>query len=198
MTANIAPVKWAQRKDSIYLTISLPDVVDHKIELTEKKLLFSGKSGGQQYTLDLEFLKELTTDGSIWNVLPNAIHMKLLKKEQDEEFWPRLLLDKVKEKTNVKIDWDKYVDEDEADGNDFDASALDGGMDFGSMGGMGGMPGMGGMGGMGGMDFSKMAEMAGMGGMPGMGGENDEAFDGGEEDSDDDEGLPDLESAENP
>ena len=35
--------------------------------------------------------------------------MKLNKKEKDEEFWPRLLLDKVKEKTNVKIDWDRYV-----------------------------------------------------------------------------------------
>ena len=31
--------------------------------------------------------------------------MKINKKEKDEEFWPRLLLDKVKEKTNVKIDW---------------------------------------------------------------------------------------------
>ncbi len=31
----------------------------------------------------------------------------------------------------MKIDWDKYVDEDEADGKDFDMGALDGGMDFG-------------------------------------------------------------------
>lgn len=42
--------------------------------------------------------------------------MKIVKKEKEEEFWPRLLEDKVKEKTNVKIDWDKYVDEDDADG----------------------------------------------------------------------------------
>ena len=57
--------------------------------------------------------------------------MKLNKKVKDEEFWPRLLLDKVKEKTNVKLDWDRYVDEDEADGKDFDDSALEGGNDFG-------------------------------------------------------------------
>ena len=42
--------------------------------------------------------------------------MKLNKKEVEEEFWPRLLLDKVQEKTNVKVDWDRYVDEDEAEG----------------------------------------------------------------------------------
>ena len=37
--------------------------------------------------------------------------MHIMKENQDEEFWPRLLADKNKEKTNVKIDWDRYVDE---------------------------------------------------------------------------------------
>merc|ERR1712125_72065 len=90
-------------------------------------------------------------------------------KEDDEtEFWPRLLKDKLLEKNQVKIDWDRYVDEDEEDGNnEFDQSALAGGsgmdpnnMDMASlMKQMGGM-GMGGAGGMPGME--------GMGGMPGM------------------------------
>lgn len=53
---NIAPVKWAQRKDSLYITISLADVKDHKIELTEKKLTFTGSSSGKLYSLDLEFV----------------------------------------------------------------------------------------------------------------------------------------------
>lgn len=82
--------------------------------------------------------KEISKEGSKWNVLPGSVHMQLTKKDVDEEFWPRLLADKVLEKTNVKIDWDRYVDEDEAEGKDFDTGALDGGMDFG---GMGGMPG---------------------------------------------------------
>ena len=58
--------------------------------------------------------------------------MNLQKKDKDAEFWPRLLLDKVKEKTNVKIDWDRYVDEDEAKGG-FNTDDLDGGRDFGGM-----------------------------------------------------------------
>lgn len=95
--------------------------------------------------------------------------MKLNKKNKDEEFWPRLLLDKKQEKTNVTVDWDRYVDEDEAHGKDFDMSNLDGGMDFG---------------GMGGMDFGSM------GGMP------DEDEDEPAPDSDDDADLPDLESTE--
>ena len=58
--SNIAPVKWAQRADSIYLTISLSDVSDPVIDLTSNKLTFSGKSNGKQYELDLEFVSRST------------------------------------------------------------------------------------------------------------------------------------------
>ena len=85
--------------------------------------------------------------------------MKLMKKDTEkEEFWPRLLKDKVLEKNSVTIDWDRYVDEDEGD-EDFDMNSMGGGQGFG---GMPGMPGMGGMGGMGDMDIQKMmAQMKG-------------------------------------
>mmetsp|Transcript_22633 Transcript_22633/g.20556 ORF Transcript_22633/g.20556 Transcript_22633/m.20556 type:complete len:173 (+) Transcript_22633:50-568(+) len=139
MSINTAPVKWAQRKDSLYITISLPDVKDEKIELTEKKLLFSGSSSDKRYNLNLEFLKEIEVEGSISKVLASSVHFKLNKKDKESEFWPRLLLDKAQEKTNVTIDWDKYVDEDEAEG-DFNVDDLSGGMDFGSLGGGGGLP----------------------------------------------------------
>lgn len=56
MAANTAPVKWAQRKDSLYLTITLPDVKDHQVELTDRKLVFQGTSGDKLYKLDLEFV----------------------------------------------------------------------------------------------------------------------------------------------
>jgi len=167
-----APVKWAQRKDSLYVTISLSDVTDHSINLTDKVLTFSGKSDGKNYSVELTFFKDVQTEGSVWNVLPMSIQMKINKKEKDEEFWPRLLLDKQKEKTNVTVDWAKYVDEDE-EKEGFNMDALDGGMDFG---GMGGFPGMGGMGSM---DF---------------GGEDEDLADGS--DSDDDKELPDLDSEE--
>jgi hypothetical protein len=90
--------------------------------------------------------------------------MHIMKKDKDDEtFWTGLLKDKALEKNQVKLDWDRYVDEDEEE-EGFDTSNLEGGQGMGGMppgmGGMGGMPGMGGMGGMPGME--------GMGGMPGM------------------------------
>ena len=145
-------------------------------------------------------------------VLPQSVQMKLNKKEKEEKFWPRLTTDKVREKSFVSVDWDRYVDEDEQDG-DFDDANLQGGMDMSQMMGGGGMPGMGGMGGggmpdmgAGGMDQAKLMEMmaqmkggaGGDGGMPDMSqmmggmGEGGPAEDDGA-DSDDDDDLPDLE-----
>lgn len=215
MTVNTAPVKWAQRSDSLYLTIALPDVKEETINLSDTELHFKGKSEDKDYEVNLQFYKPVDSEGSKYNVLPRSVQMHIMKKtkgdgdddDDEEEFWPRLLQDKALEKNQVKIDWNRYVDEDEEE-EGFDTSALDGGMGMGGMPGMGmgGMPGMGGMGGMPGM--------GGMGGMPGMGGDMDmEALMkqmgdigavGGDDDDDDDDAkgddeeddlddLPDLE-----
>jgi len=170
LVTNVAPAKWAQRKDIIYLTIELPDVKDESLTLTNDKLVFAGKSNGKDYVLNLEFLHPLDADASSWKVLQRSVQLVLAKADPDAEFWVRLLKDKVLEKTNVKIDWDKYVDEDEAEGKDIDMSNMEGASNFGGGGGMdGGMGGMGGMGGPGGpgggMDPAMMAQM--MGGMGG-------------------------------
>lgn len=35
-----APVKWAQRKDALYVTVDLPDVKDEKVKLSNTNLTF--------------------------------------------------------------------------------------------------------------------------------------------------------------
>ena len=37
--------------------------------------------------------------------------MHIMKETEEEEFWVRLLKDKVQEKGQCSIDWDKYIDE---------------------------------------------------------------------------------------
>ena len=196
---------------------SLTDVKDETINLSDTTLTFKGKSGDKDYEVNIEFFKAVGAKDSTYKVLPRSIQMHVMKAKpeegEDEEFWPRLLKDKALEKNQVKIDWDRYVDEDEEEeAGGFDTSALEGGM------GMGGMPGMGGMGGMGGMmggagggmgDLASM--MQGMGGGGPGGGMDMEALmkqmgdlggaaggagaGAGDEDSDDsdDDSLPDLE-----
>lgn len=155
--------------------------------------------------MDIEFLKKVDAKGSQYKVLPRSVQMHIMKdKEDQEEFWPRLLKDKALEKNQVKIDWDRYVDEDEEE-EGFDTSALEGGQ---GMGGMGGMPGMGGMGGMGGGGMEDLLKQmgGGMGGMPGMGAGGMPGMEemmanmggpsaGGDDDEEDDGDLPDLEES---
>merc|ERR1712176_766833 len=97
--------------------------------------------------------------------------------DDDEEFWPRLLKDKNLERNQVKIDWNRYVDEDEEEDN-FDLSNQEGGR------GMGGNMDMNNL-------MQQMGNMGGMGGMGGMAGMDDDLV--GDEDSDDEE-LPPLEA----
>lgn len=120
--------------------------------MTDTELKFKGKSNDKDYEVNVEFFESVDSEGSTYKVLPRSIQMHIMKKDKDDdsEFWPRLLKDKALEKNQVKIDWDRYVDEDEEEeAGGFDTSALAGGQNM-----MGGMPGMEGM----------------MGGMPGMGG----------------------------
>lgn len=123
---------------------------EEKIDLTADKLTFSAKSGGSNFEGELVFLHDVDPSTSTHKVLQRSIQMHIMKKDQDTDYWARLLKDKNLEKGKVAIDWDKYVDEDEEAGG-FDTSNLEGGSGFGG----GGMEGMGGMGGMG---------MGGMGG----------------------------------
>jgi hypothetical protein len=168
------------------------DVKSESINLTDKELQFTGTSEGKEYSVNVEFFKNVDAAGSTYKVLPRSVQMHIMKgKEDRDEFWPRLLSDKALEKNQVKIDWDRYVDEDEEE-EGFDMSALEGGM---GMGGMGGMSGMGGMGGPGGMDMEAlMRQMGNMGG--GDMGMPDDEDDSGDENGDDQEDLPDLEEVE--
>lgn len=93
----------------------------------------SGASNGQQYEVTLEFFKEVDVDAkeSIWAKNDRNLLFHIVKKDKESEFWPRLLADKLKEKTNVHVDWSKYVDEDEEEEQGgFDMSALNGGGGF--------------------------------------------------------------------
>ena len=156
------------------------------------------ESHSNVYGFDMQLFDEVDLEASKWNTKGRNIILNIVKKNPDQEYWPRLSKDKIKN-THIQIDWSKWVDEDEESeakplGDDWEGNNMN---DFGGgMGGMGGMPGMGGMGGMPGM--GGMGGFPGMGGMgmPGMGGmgmPGMEGFGGGDSDDDEEE-----EEEENP
>ncbi|KAJ4701131.1 HSP20-like chaperones superfamily protein [Melia azedarach] len=133
-------VKWAQRSDRVYITIDLPDAQDVKLKLEpEGKFFFSATSGADKipYEVDFDLYDKVDVNESKASVgLRNICY---LVKKGEKKWWSRLLKQGGKPPLFLKVDWDKWVDEDEekedkpgadTDFGDFDFSKMNmGGLD---------------------------------------------------------------------
>ena len=180
---KIAPLKWAQRDDRVFITFSIFDAKDTTIDFTEDKVVFKCTSGDQAYETTINLLHPIEAEKSTYKVHGNTVACCVFKKGGDDlksEPWERLTTEPSKMvKHFVGIDWALWKDDDE------EAPAMGGfpgmgGFDMSQFGNMAGMEGLGGMGGMG-----------GLGGMGGMGDDDLEGL--GEEDEED---APAAESTE--
>jgi len=168
-----APVTWAMRPDSVFLTICVQDCKDVTLDITETKVYFKGTGGSDNKTYEntIELYEAIDAEKSIKHVRGRNIEILLVRKESGP-YWPHLLKSKVKQHW-LKVDFLKWKDEDD---DDEDTDAAGGGQDKYS-------------------DLFSQMNMGGMGGgMPGMDGgpSLDDLGDGNETDSDDEQ-LPDLE-----
>ena len=85
--------------------------------------MYSGKSHDVKYAFDMEFFAAIVKADSAWNTKGRNVIVTLSKKEQEEEYWPRLQKEKVKN-SRIQVDWSKWVDEDEVEDAD-DPSGFD-------------------------------------------------------------------------
>lgn len=105
-------IKWAQRKDRIFLEVQLRDIKDEKIELNENSLTFSGDSDKHKYGFSFEFHSSINKEESKWTKTGFHLLFVLEKHDGNAPFWPRLLKNKDKNQY-INVDWSKWVDEDE-------------------------------------------------------------------------------------
>lgn len=56
------PIKWAQRKDRVFLTVDIRDIKNEKINLTDKELHFQGESGPTNYEATIALFGEVDTN----------------------------------------------------------------------------------------------------------------------------------------
>ena len=111
---NTPNIKWAERKDKVFVTIDLDDVKDSKIDITESNhLVFSGVSNGKSYQLDIELFGEIDKENSKYTTEARNIFLKLQKKTSGA-YWNYINKDK-KKYNFIHVDWYLYVDEDEED-----------------------------------------------------------------------------------
>ncbi|KAK4295498.1 hypothetical protein Pmani_031936 [Petrolisthes manimaculis] len=107
-------VYWAQTDTTITLRIELRNVQSPYVDLQEQSLSFSavghGAQGEKKYGFNLRLLRLIDTESSKYRVLDRNVEFSLTK--MDVEFWPRLLEDS-KKPAWLKIDFDKWTNEDE-------------------------------------------------------------------------------------
>uniref|UniRef100_A0A1D1YD45 Co-chaperone protein p23 n=1 Tax=Anthurium amnicola TaxID=1678845 RepID=A0A1D1YD45_9ARAE len=117
-------VKWAQRSDRVYLTIELPDAKDVKLKLEpEGKFVFSATKDSVPYGINIELVDSINVEESKVSVGVRSIVYVIQKSEK--KWWNRLLKQEGKPPVFLKVDWDKWVDEEEEEKKDFDFDDMD-------------------------------------------------------------------------
>ncbi|KAH3831120.1 hypothetical protein DPMN_104382 [Dreissena polymorpha] len=112
-------VYWGQKEDSISLKVDLRDVKVDKADITEDKLTASftgvGAHGNKQYEFDLEFYLPIDKWSCKQRTTARGVEFSI--KKQGAEAWPRLTKSQTK-LAWLKIDFDKFVYEDDIDSED--------------------------------------------------------------------------------
>ncbi|WCJ43581.1 Co-chaperone protein p23-2 [Euphorbia peplus] len=120
-------VLWAQRSDKVYLTIALPDAKDISVKCDPQGLFTFSAVGvhGESFHFSLHLYGPILPQGCKTNVGLRNIICSVLK--QDKGWWTRLLKSDEKPAPYIKVDWNKWCDEDdEADfPSDDDNAAYD-------------------------------------------------------------------------
>ncbi|XP_054712826.1 prostaglandin E synthase 3-like [Uloborus diversus] len=113
-----ASVQWAERRTLVYVFIHVPDCKKPDIKLSSDKLVFRGKDEeGTEFENILNFYKDIKVEDSKYSHTDRGIDF-VLKKAEEGPYWNRLLKDNKKYHW-LRIDFNRYKDEDDSD---FDAN----------------------------------------------------------------------------
>lgn len=106
-------VLWAQRSEKIYLTISLPDAKDIVLKSEPKGLVtFSAVANGEPFSFTLELFDSILPEGSKTKTKMGLRNIICSIQKEKKGWWKRLLKSEEKH-PYIKVDWNKWCDEDE-------------------------------------------------------------------------------------
>jgi prostaglandin-E synthase len=124
-------VLWAQGAKELYVTISLVDVKDVKLNTTKNRIHFEGVGGTDQkrYGFDLELYDEIKPEPSKRTQTERSIFLVLEKAKPESPYWRSL--HKGEKLSFVRTDFSRWKDEDDEEeeepGSGMDFSSLMGG-----------------------------------------------------------------------
>ena len=122
---NNPTILWAQDRSNIFVTIEIQDLQSHDISFETKKILLKGSNNTNEYNFEIDLNSSIIIEKSSWQIKSNCVKIILVK--ELNKFWNRLT--KVKQ-NNVKIDWQKWVNEDDSDDSDISEPLLNDFTDF--------------------------------------------------------------------
>nr|CAB3498749.1 unnamed protein product [Digitaria exilis] len=109
-------VLWAQRSEKIYLTISLPDAKDVVLKTEPKGLFtFSAVAHGEPFSFTLELFDSVLPEGSKTKTKMGLRNIVCSIQKEKKGWWNRLLKSEEKH-PYIKVDWNKWCDEDDESG----------------------------------------------------------------------------------
>ena len=122
---NNPTILWAQDREKIFITLEILNLTSQNISFLEKQIKFVGKNETQDYEVVIDLHGEINSGNSEWQVKSTGVKITLEKSSR--KFWNRLTLNK---QNNVKIDWQKWVNEDDSDESDENESLVQNFNDF--------------------------------------------------------------------
>lgn len=107
------PLMWAQNKTHVFITVKLQDVADEVITFAPGQFTFKGttKNPAKQYDMVFELFAEILPEdkGTKYNKFGRYLQLNLRKKDS-RIWWPRLAKTE-KKLHHVRIDWEKWIDD---------------------------------------------------------------------------------------
>ncbi|KAJ4770461.1 HSP20-like chaperones superfamily protein [Rhynchospora pubera] len=106
-------VLWAQRSDKIYLTISIPDAKDVNVKADPTGLFSFSATGpiSEAFSFSLELFDSIKPEVGKLKTGLRTITCSIYKEKTG--WWSHLLKSKEKLAPYIKVDWNKWCDEDD-------------------------------------------------------------------------------------
>ncbi|KAI1731803.1 SGS domain-containing protein [Ditylenchus destructor] len=112
---------WAQRSSHIYLTLEVKDMKISEMSANGNKFKFRGIKEAEEYEADLELYGDLKGDELRQTV--GDCRIELIIPKESTEWWPRLLKNQTKIPW-IKVDFEKWKDENEENDEESDANSF--------------------------------------------------------------------------
>lgn len=113
---NLIPnLKWSQDKDYIYLNIEADNAIDFNFQIKDNIVSFNFISNNNNYAMKFELYNNVDHI----KYIDYKSYIKLTLEKKSKEYWNYLTYDKNIYKNHIKLDWSKWIDEDDEEESEF-------------------------------------------------------------------------------